>query len=646
MTLDEKIQELHTSPQDGHGLPGVPRLGLPALNMTNGPAGAANGGTGHTGCATALPAPISLAATWDVNLAYEYGSIVGSEAKTQANGLVFGPDINIARVPQNGRTFEAFGEDPYLTSQMAVAESKGIQAQGVIAEPKHYAANNQETNRLTINEIIDERTLREIYLPGFEAVVKQAGVGAIMCAYNRVNGSYACENKVLLSQILKDEWGFTGFVNSDSLATHSTVPAAKAGLDLEMPSNYFAAPLQAAVIAGQVPTALINEKLYRRFSTMKRLGVFDNPPALQKVPAQPHGNRARAIAAAGMVLLKNEGNLLPLDASRLHSIAVIGPFIQAWTGGGGSSKVKPLYTVTTVDGIQNRVESGVRVTSADGVNIPAAVNLAKSADVAILVLVDLELEGVDQQIALRGNQDQLTAAVAAANPRTVVVLKTGTVALMPWVSRVPSILEAWYPGEEDGNAVADVLFGDVNPSGKLPLTFPLSLDDLPANTPEQYPGVNGTATYSEGVFVGYRHYDRNNIAAAFPFGFGLSYTTFAYHNLVVSPANASFSNNPSQTVTVDFDIVNTGKRTGAEVAQLYVGIPSTAVEEPPQWLKGFAKLSLPAGQKGHVHLTLDSRAFSYWDVNSGSWQVASGDYEIMIGSSSRDIRLHGQVKLF
>lgn len=646
MTLGEKIQELHTLPQDGHGVPGVPRLGIPALNMTNGPAGAANGGNGHTGPATALPAPIALAASWDVNLAHEYGSIIGAEAKIQANGVAFAPDINIARVPQNGRTFEAFGEDPYLTAQMGVAEAEGIQEQGVICEAKHYAANNQELNRLTINEIIDERTLREIYLPAFEATVKQARVGAIMCAYNKVNGSYACENQTLLNRILKDEWGFTGFVNSDWTATHSTVPSAMAGLDLEMPGKFFAAPLESAVSSGQVPIPIINQKLYRRFSTMRRMGVFHNPPALQQVPAQPDGSRARAIAAAGIVLLKNNRNLLPLDASQLHSIAVIGPFLGAWTGGGGSSKVNPLYKVDTVAGIQNRVGSGARVTSADGVNIPAAVNLAKAADVAILILVDLELEAEDQQIALRGNQDQLTAAVAAANPRTVVVLKTGTVALMPWARKVPAILEAWYPGEEDGNAVADVLFGDVNPSGKLPLTFPASLRDVPANTPEQYPGVNGVATYSEGVFVGYRHYDRNNIAPAFPFGFGLSYTTFAYHNLVVSPANASFSNNPSQTVSVDFDIVNTGKRTGAEVAQLYVGIPSTAVDEPPQWLKGFTKLSLPAGQTGHVHLTLDSRAFSYWDVNSHSWQVAPGDYEIMIGSSSRDIRLHGQVKLF
>ena len=303
---------------------------------------------------------------------------------------------------------------------------------------------------------------------------------------------------------------------------------------------------------------------------MKRFGVWDRPPVKKTVPEQPDGSRARAIATAGMVLLKNKGNLLPLDASQLHRIAVIGPFLEAWTGGGGSSKVDPLYKVDTLAGIQNRVGSGVTVTSENGVDIPAAVNLAKAADVAILVLVDLELEGVDQQITLRGNQDRLTAAVVAANPRTVVVLKTGTVVFMPWASKVPAILEAWYPGEEDGNAVADILFGDVNPSGKLPLTFPASLDDLPTNTPAQYPGVNGVATYSEGIFVGYRHYDKHNIAPAYPFGYGLSYTTFAYQNLAISPTQQSFADHSSPTVTVDFDIVNNGKRAGAEVAQLHV----------------------------------------------------------------------------
>ncbi len=380
---------------------------------------------------------------------------------------------------------------------------------------------------------------------------------------------------------------------------------------------------------------------------MKRFGVFNNPPALQQVPPQPDGRKARAMAAAGMVLLKNDGNLLPLDASQLHSIAVVGPYAEnASTGGGGSSKVHPLYTVAPVTGIQNRAGSGVQVTYADGTDLPTAVNAAQRANVVILMLGDKDTEGYDQPITLGGNQNQLATAILAANPKTIVVLKSGSAVLLPWASQVPAILEAWYPGEEDGNAVADVLFGDVNPSGKLPITFPATLNDLPTNTPAQYPGVNGAATYSEGIFVGYRHYDQHNIAPAYPFGYGLSYTTFAYQNFVISPASGSFRDNPTQTITVDFDIENSGKRTGAEVAQLYVGMPSRAVPEPPKWLKGFAKLSLAAGQTGHVQLVLDSRAFSYWDVKSGSWRVAPGDYKIMIGSSSRDIRLRGQLKLF
>jgi beta-glucosidase len=646
MTLDEKIQGLHTNPNDGHSVTGVPRLGIPLLNMTNGPAGAGNGGVGHRGPATALPSPIALAATWDVNYANAYGGIVASEAKVQANQVVFGPDINIARTPQGGRTFEGFGEDPYLTSLMGVAESKGIQSQGLIAEVKHYAANNQENARTTINEIIDERTLREIYLPAWEAAVKQAGIGAVMCSYNKVNGQYVCANEALLRHILKQEWGFTGFVASDFGAVHDTLPYFNAGLDLEMPSKYFAAPLQEAATKGEVSVAAINEKLYRRYSTMKRLGIWSNPAPQQEVPAQPNGKKARTIAAAGMVLLKNDHNLLPLNPSQISSIAVIGPRAgAASTGGGGSSWVPPLYTVAPVDGIQNRAGDGVHVTYSDGTDIPAAADAARSANVAILMLGDKDEEGVDQLITLRGNQNDLATAVIAANPKTIVVLKTGSAVLLPWAHKAAAILEAWYPGEEDGNAVADILFGDANPSGRLPLTFPASLKDLPTNSPAQYPGVDGTATYSEGVFVGYRHYDQRNITPAYPFGYGLSYTTFAYKNLAVSPARISLGANSSQTVSVDFDIINDGKRQGAEVAQLYLGIPGTAVPEPPKALKGFAKLPLEPGQTRHVHLTLDARAFSYWDTTSHGWKIAPGQYKIMVGSSSRDIRLNGQLTI-
>ena len=640
MTLAEKIQSLHgiQDANDYRTVPGVPRLGIPALNITNGPAGAANGGPGHQGPATALPAPISLAATWDIHLAALYGRIVGLEAKSLANGFVEGPDINIARVPQNGRAFEAFGEDPYLVGQIAANEVAGIQSQGVIAESKHYAGNNQETNRTTINDIIDERTLREIYLPAFETTVKQAHVGGVMCAYNLVNGAYNCENALLMNQILKTEWGFDGVITSDFGAVHSTVASANAGLDLEMPTGiYFDNALMSAVQSGAVAMPVIDDKLTRRFATMMRLGVFDsspiNPSLNPPLAIQQDGVSARQIAEAGMVLLKNAGGVLPLDAGKLHSIAVVGPYAaHAKTGGGGSSQVTPAYTVDPLPGLQSRVGPGVTITTADGTDIAKAAALAQAADAAIVMVGDDETEGSDHSISLSGTQDQLVQSVAAANARTVVVVKSGSPVLMPWVNSVPAILEAWYPGEEDGNAVAAVLFGDVNPSGKLPVTFPQKLADLPTNAPAQYPGVNGTENYSEGVLVGYRYFDANRIQPLFPFGHGLSYTGFRYSNLTPTAEG------------VEFDLTNTGSAGGAEVAQVYIGMPSQpGVPQPPAQLKGFRKVFLAAGQTTHIYMPMDSRAFSYWDVSSHAWKIAPGSYQILVGSSSRDVRLQGQV---
>jgi len=627
----------------------------PTYFFTNGPAGIGNNGPGHGGPATALPAPIALAATFDVNLAYLYGSIVGQEAVDYSNDMIEGPDINIARVPQNGRTFEAFGEDPYLVGQIAVNNIQGIQAQGISAEAKHFAGNNQETNRMLVNDVIDERTLREIYLPAFEAAVTQGHVDAVMGAYNLVNGQYCCENMALLHNILKGEWGFTGYVTSDFYATNSTIPSAQAGLDAEMPvGDYYYTPLQNAVNSNQLPKSVLDEMLIRRFSTMVSRGVFHAPLPNKPIPATADGVTSRQIAEAGMVLLKDSANTLPLKTAQLQSIALIGPFAtSAMTGGGGSSHVVPNYTpVTPLAGLQARIAgTGVTVTLNDGSNLASAVTLAQNSTVAIVMVGDNETEGVDDSISLSGgsypNQDALVQAVAAANPHTVVVLKTGTAVLMPWINQVPAILEAWYPGEEDGNAVAAVLFGDVNPSGKLPLTFPVNVSDCPANTPAQYPGVNNTATYSEGIFVGYRHYDASNITPLFPFGHGLSYTTFQYQNLVINPTTTTFTGNPGQTVGVDFDITNTGPVAGSEVAQIYVHKPALPNNLPdaPQWLKGFQKVAVTPGQAGHVHVVLNLRSFAYWDVNAHAWVVVPGSYSIFVGSSSRDIRLLGQVTI-
>lgn len=650
MTLQEKIQQLHGIQDSNYYryVPPVPRLGIPAFHIANGPAGVGPAGDTPQKPATALPAPIALASTWDVALAKSYGVIIGKECKNLGEDLLESPDINIARVPQNGRTFEAFGEDPYLISRLSVAEIQGIQSEGIIANVKHYAANNQENNRSKVNVIVDERTLHEIYLPAFEASVKEGNVASLMAAYNKVNGLYCCENPVLLDQILKKDWGFRGFITSDFGAVHSTAASALAGLDLEMPTGkYFGTNLGTAIESGKVPMAVIDDKLVRRFRTMMEFGFFDRATKLGPIAARKNGAEARHFAEEGMVLLKNSGNELPLNPKGLHSIALIGPFAtNAMTGGGGSSHVEPLYTVSPIEGIQQRVGSKVKITLNDGKNVAEAVALAKASDVAVVMVGDDATEGKDHLLTLSGNHDELIEAVAAANPHTILVLKTGSPILMPWVGKVPAILEAWYPGEEDGNAVAAVLFGEVNPSGRLPITFPKSLADLPANTPEQYPGVNGTAKYSEGIFVGYRHFDAHKVEPLFPFGYGLSYTTFAYKNLTITPQNVSTNGTAEQSATVELDVTNTGKKFGKAVVQLYLGVPSSEeVPQAPAQLKGFEKVALKPGQTRHVRLKLDGRSFAYWDANAHGWKIAPGTYAIMVGASSRNFELQGSLQV-
>jgi beta-glucosidase len=642
MTLDEKITELHGIQNSQHlrYVPGIERLGIPPLVVTNGPAGAGPGDNPQQQPATALPAPISLAASFDPSLTRQYGAITGQEARDLGATLVEGPDVNIARVPRNGRTFEGYGEDPYLAGQLAAANIQGIQGQGVIAEVKHYDANNQEANRTTVNEVIDDRTLHEIYLPQFEAAVTQGHAGAVMCGYNKVNGAYNCENDHLISGILRGQWGFDGFVQSDFGATHSTVASAQAGMDLEMPTGvYYADAMKQAVLSGKVSMDTIDQMLIRRFSVMIRLGLFDRPITQSPIPAQADGAFARTAAEEGTVLLKNDAGQLPLTASALHSIAVIGPFAgTAMTGGGGSSHVVPAYTVSPVDGIRNRVGPGVTVTYNDGHDPAAAAAAARSADVAVVMAGDSETEGQDRpNLALPGNQDQLIESVAAANPHTVVVVKSGGPVLMPWAQQVPAIVEAWYPGEEDGNAVAAVLFGDVNPSGKLPVTFPAAEADTPAHTPQQYPGVSNTAVYSEGLQVGYRWYQAQDITPLFPFGYGLSYTTFAFSHLTVSPVLA-----PDGHVTVGADVTNTGARAGADVVQVYVGDPAQA-GEPSRQLKAFQKVMLAPGQTQHVTFTLGQRAFSIWDSAAQQWTTVDGRYSVQVGDSSVNLPLQAPV---
>jgi beta-glucosidase len=647
MTLAEKISQMHGiagSSPDQRAVADIPRLSVPRFILTNGPNGATNGTVTPVPPATAMPCALALAATWDTALARAYGVVLGNEARVLGNDLIEGPDMNLARIPQGGRTFENLGEDPVLAGTLAVAEIGGIQSQGEIGEAKHFAGNEQEANRKNMNAVIDARTLRELYLLPFEMSVKQGGVGAVMCAYPQVNGTASCENTDLLKTILKGEWAFDGLVTSDFGAVHSTVASALNGLDCEaLSNNYYGAPLQAAVMGGMVPETVIDEHIVRRFCTTMGLGLWDNPPTATPISSAlqtADGAQARQTAAAAIVLLKNSGGLLPLDATKLHNVALIGPYaVAAKTGGGGSSAVVPLYTVTPQAGVQAAAGTGVKVAALDGSSLSAAQTAAAAADVVLVMVGDSRAEGKDSDIALSGNQNALVAAMVSANPKTIVVVKSGSAVLMPWASQVPAILEAWYPGEEDGNAVADVVFGAVNPSGKLPMTFPAALADLPANTPSQYPSAASssivTATYSEGLLMGYRSYDARNVTPLFPFGFGLSYTTFTYANLKVTP-------DPSGSVTVEFDVTNSGGRSGAELAQVYVAMPAAAME-PPHLLKGFQKLALSAGQTGHAMIALDVRAFQHWDVATSAWVTTPGDYGILVGSSSRDIRIQSTV---
>jgi beta-glucosidase len=642
MTLDEKILEIHMMNTKEHPreVAAIPRLGIPALEITNGPAGAGPGDSPHPVPATALPSALGLAASWDPALAETFGRVAAREAADRGERVIEAPGVNITRVPENGRNFEYFGEDPYLAGQLAVGEIKGIQSQGVIAEVKHYDANNQEADRKTINEVIDERTLREIYLPAFEAAVQQGNAAAVMCAYPSVNGQFGCENTHQLKDILRGEWGFKGFVQSDYTATHSTIAAALAGLDLEMKHDeYYDSGMKAAVTSGNLPESVVDTMLVRRFGEMFRFGLFDDPTGPEPIPARKDGDIARTMAEQCAVLLKNSGGQLPLQPGAIHSLALIGPYAgAAHTGGGGSSQVMPLYTVAPIAGIKKYLGSNVKVAYNDGSDVAAAAAAAKAADMAVLMVGNKDREGHDRlDLSLPDDQDQLVAAVAAANAHTIVVLKTGGPVLMPWIDNVTAVLEAWYPGEEDGNVVAGLLFGKVNPSGKLPMTFPKAEDETPAHTPAQYPGVNGTAVYSEGLQVGYRWYDAQKIPPLFPFGFGLSYTKFRFTKLSL-PHNVRLE----EPVRVAVDVTNEGSREGAEVVQVYVASPPSA-GEPTRQLRGLAKIALSAGEIKHVTIALDPRSFSIWDTNAKRWTIVPGRYEVFIADSSRDLLLHSAV---
>ncbi|MER7754138.1 glycoside hydrolase family 3 C-terminal domain-containing protein [Kitasatospora sp. NPDC097643] len=641
LTTAEKARLLQgvTAPNDVNSVgyvEGVPRLGIPPLLLSDGPAGVRDGQP-----ATALPAPVSLAAAFDPGLATTFGSVLGREARARGYQVLYAPMVNLVRVPQGGRNFETFGEDPYLAGRIAAGEVRGIQSQGVAAQVKHYAANNQEDDRQSYSSEVDERTLTELELPAFRAAVREARAWSAMCGYNPVNGIWACENFPLLRDVLKGRWGFDGAVGSDYPATHSSVNAATAGLDQEFGGSTYFTDLPAAVADGRLAPAVLDDQARRVLRLMVRTGALDGgqPPASDPAAG---AHDARRIAAAGTVLLRNERAALPLDAARLKSIAVIGPWAdRAYTGGYGSSHVAPYaaHTVTPRQGLAARAGTGVDVRYHPGDDADAAASVAAGADVAVVVVGDEETEGADRRtLDLAPADDALIRAVARANPRTVVVLNTGGPVTMPWLDAVPAVVEAWYPGEQSGTALADVLFGDADPAGRLPVTFPTSAAATPIRDQAQYPGTDGAYHYTERLGVGYRWYDASGTAPLFPFGHGLSYTDFGYAGLTVTGPDAA------GRVRVGFELTNRGSRTGTEVPQLYVAFPAAA-GEPPQQLKAFDKVTLPPGRSAHLELTLDRSAFATWDQGTHGWQVPGGQYGLTVGSSSRTPRLGGSVEV-
>ena len=670
MSTDQKISRLTYSLPPwftyfgtaGH-LDGIPALCIPTLNLSD----AGSGVVGLQIQTTVFPSGVAQASAFDPVLQRRFGKAVGEEAFNKGINVMLGPGMNIARTPLNGRNFEYFGEDPFLAASTATAVIEGIQSQPVMATAKHYALNNQETDRNTVDSIAGERTMREIYLPAFEAAVRNAKAGAVMCAYNKVNGPYACENKELLNGFLRRDWGFDGLVMSDWGAVHSTVPSVLSGLDLEMNAagtQYYApAAVKSALAGGKITPGELDDMVLDILRPMFRIGLFDHPvtaepvPFLNAVSTPAHKAIADELAAAGTVLLKNKDNLLPLTGHG-KTIAVIGfganpAFAPNASGGGGSSRGLgfPTDTVSPLQGILTAaLAHGDHVLYADGSLEADATAVAKLADVAVVVATDSLSEGADRpDLGFRPGicvtlicetvpleQDGMIAAAAAANPNTVAVLDVGAPVAMPWLDKVRAVLLPWYSGIENGTALAAMLYGESAPSGRLPQTFPRSVKDLPTTSKAQYPGVGLKADYSEGLLVGYRWFEQKKIAPLFPFGYGLTYTTFSYSHLDV--------NRTRHGADVRFTLHNTGKRDGAEVGQVYVGFPRAA-GEPPRQLKGFKKVALSPGDRSRIRIALDRRAFSIWDTARHGWHVVPGCYRVMVGASSSDIRLTGRVPL-
>jgi len=783
MTLEEKIEMLGGT---GFETKAIERLGIPPLNMADGPLGV------RWDNSTALPSGILLGATWNPEIVTEFGKVLATETKAKGRHVILAPCVNIARIPVGGRNFESFGEDPFLTSRITVNYIKGVQNENVVATVKHFAANNQEHQRDFVNTIVDERTLNEIYFPAFKSAVEEANVLAVMCAYNKLNGPYCSENDYLLVDVLKNKWKFNGLVMSDWGAVHNSLPVFNSGLDLEMPTGKYlnADSLFQKIKSGELSELKLDDKVGRILRVMFTIGLFDGYQYdSTKVNTDKHKQVALNIAKDGIVLLKNENSILPLDLNKIKSIAVIGPNSKvAITGGGGSSMVVPFKSVSPLEALQNKIgdkvkiifaqgsmidgdtnpidprllftnrdekENGFKgeyftnmnlegeparlnidksisfmwndkgpfedfqkdnfsvrwtgylkpdksdkytfdVSSDDGVRlyiddkliindwndhavltnsytmelnagqlykikleyyekgggaiikfgwrkpneqlISDAITAAKNSDIAIVFAgtnANYESEGFDRKdLVLPNEQDDLIKRVAEANPNTIVVLTTGSPVLMDdWLNNVDGLIEAWFAGEQAGSAIVEVLLGETNPSGKLPMTFPKRWEDCSAF--DSYKKLDGTTIYEDGIYVGYRHFEKNNIKPFFPFGFGLSYTTFKYNDLKLSSKDV----NHNDKLLVKLSVKNTGNVNGSEVVQLYIKDIQSSIDRPVKELKGFKKVNLNPGEEKVVEFTIDKNALSFFDPKTKEWTAENGEFEILIGSSSQDIKL-------
>ena len=702
MTLDEKLDLIHASSSFTSG--GIPRLNIPELVFSDGPHGVRHEhGRGWYALedaddeATYLPVGICLASTWNTDLGYDYGEVLGNEAKERGKNVLLGPGINIIRSPLNGRNFEYLSEDPFLTGAMGVGYVKGLQAQGVAACPKHYTANNQETDRHNIDALISKRALHEIYLPAFKDVVQDGGAWSIMGAYNKVNGQYTTHHEYLNNTVLKGDWEFDGVVVSDWASVKDTREALLYGTDIEMGTEllrdfnnpvydefYMANPAKEIIENGEVDERFVDDKVRRVLRLMHRTtALTDHGPGKRNVTQ--HQQKALEVAREGIVLLKNNG-LLPMDKTEIKTLAVIGHNAnRRFAGRGGSSQVNALYEITPLEGIRNLVGDDVEVVFAEGYEpyydeslfrgeggdaasqsrenredvelartanedlMQEAVDLAEEADAVIFVggwihghegmpwgQGTYDAEARDKlNLKLIFGQEDLIRQINTVNDRTAVVLMGGSnVEMENWLPATPAYLHAWYPGMEGGTAIAEILFGEVNPSGKLPMTFANSHEDYPSHSIGEFPG-DGTVDYAEDIYVGYRYFDTQNKDVIFPFGFGLTYTSFEFSDLQVTKQE--------DKVIVQTTVTNTGDREGAEVVQVYVHHKEPSVGRPIRELKGFEKVELEPGAAATVNIELDESAFKYYHPEELRWVLESGGYEVQVGNSSRDIKLSEEV---